>query len=226
MPADRPSVVVLDVNETLTDMAPLAQRFAQVGAPEHLAKTWFASVLRDGFGLAAAGAFAPFADVASSVLRAVLTEAQVENVDGGVGHVMAGLRELGVHDDVPDGVRALRSAGLRVVALTNGSVDVSRAVFDRAGISGDFQRLLSVEDAGVWKPGRGAYEYAARTCGVAMAEMLLVAVHPWDIDGAARAGLATAWLDRSRAPYPEYATAPDFTAASLSELAGLLPAAS
>ncbi len=76
MPADRPSVVVLDVNETLTDMAPLAQRFAQVGAPEHLAKTWFASVLRDGFGLAAAGAFAPFADVASSVLRAVLTEAQ------------------------------------------------------------------------------------------------------------------------------------------------------
>jgi 2-haloacid dehalogenase len=29
----RPSVVVFDVNETLSDMAPMARRFADVGAP-------------------------------------------------------------------------------------------------------------------------------------------------------------------------------------------------
>ncbi len=50
----RPSVIVFDVNETLSDMAPLAARFADVGAPDLLAKVWFASVLRDGFALAAA----------------------------------------------------------------------------------------------------------------------------------------------------------------------------
>ena len=40
-----PQVVVFDVNETLSDMAPLERRFEQVGAPAHLRATWFASVL-------------------------------------------------------------------------------------------------------------------------------------------------------------------------------------
>jgi 2-haloacid dehalogenase len=43
-----PSVVVFDVNETLSDMGPLAARFAAVGAPKHLAKLWFAALLRGG----------------------------------------------------------------------------------------------------------------------------------------------------------------------------------
>jgi hypothetical protein len=50
------SVVVFDVNETLSDMAPMAQRFADVGADGLFAQLWFANLLRDGFALAAAGA--------------------------------------------------------------------------------------------------------------------------------------------------------------------------
>jgi len=52
----RPGVVVFDVNATLSDMAPLAARFAEVGAPELVARLWFAVLLRDGYTLAAAGA--------------------------------------------------------------------------------------------------------------------------------------------------------------------------
>jgi 2-haloacid dehalogenase len=52
--------------------------------------------------------------------------------------------------------------------------------------------------------------------------MLLVAVHPWDIDGAARAGLSTAWIDRSGAPYPESFTSPTLRAGSLTDLAAQL----
>jgi len=48
-------VVVFDVNETLSDMAPLAQRFADIGAPPALARLWFAALLRDGFARTAAG---------------------------------------------------------------------------------------------------------------------------------------------------------------------------
>lgn len=76
----RPDVVVLDVNETLSDMAPLAQLFEQSGAPAQLARTWFASVLRDGFGLAAAGASARFTDIAADLLRSLLREAGVTDV--------------------------------------------------------------------------------------------------------------------------------------------------
>ncbi|WP_434620449.1 hypothetical protein [Arthrobacter sp. A5] len=49
------SVIAFDVNETLSDMSPIGVCFGEVGAPEYLAKAWFASLLRDGFALAAAG---------------------------------------------------------------------------------------------------------------------------------------------------------------------------
>ena len=42
----RPGVIVFDVNETLSDMAPMASRFADVGAPGLLARVWFSTLLR------------------------------------------------------------------------------------------------------------------------------------------------------------------------------------
>lgn len=47
----RPYLVVFDVNETLSDMSPLAARFEDVGAPSLTAQIWFAELLRDGFAL-------------------------------------------------------------------------------------------------------------------------------------------------------------------------------
>jgi 2-haloacid dehalogenase len=144
------------------------------------------------------------------------------DLDAVVDHVMNGFGELAVHHDVPDGIRALRASGRRLVTLTNGATRVSEKLLGDAGIRDQFEALLSVEDAGAWKPARAAYEYAARTCGTAEADMLLVAVHPWDIDGAARAGLATAWIDRVGTPYPASFTPPTFHATGLTDLAGQL----
>ena len=48
---------------------------------------------------------------------------------------------------------------------------------------------------------------------------MLVAVHPWDLDGAARAGLRTAWVDRGGAPYPRSFTDPEVRATDLVDLA-------
>lgn len=219
----QPSVIVFDVNETLSDMAPMAGRFADIGAPEHLAKLWFASLLRDGFALTAAGAQERFSVLGEGALRTLLARAELNrDVDAAIEHVMAGFLSLQVHADVPDGVRALRSAGLRLVTLTNGSTRVAEELFASAGIRPEFEQLLSVEDAGTWKPAQAAYEYAARVCGTDVAEMLLVAVHPWDIDGAARAGLNTAWINRTGVPYPGYFTPPRHTVAALTELVAAL----
>lgn len=214
----RPSVVVFDVNETLSDLSALGSRFEQAGAPAALRSTWFASVLRDGFGLAAAGTAEPFADVATGVLRPLLQEAGVADVDAAVEHVMQGFSQLDVHEDVPDGVRALRAAGLRLVTLSNGSRDVAQGLLARAGLEAEFEQLLSVQDAGRWKPARVAYEHAATACDVPLEQLLLVAVHPWDIDGAARAGLQTAWLNRSGTSYPSHLTPPGLCVRDLRDL--------
>lgn len=220
-----PSLIVFDVNETLSDMRPVARRFADVGAPELLATVWFASVLRDGFALTAAGTFEHFGTLAQGALQRVLAGVALNRgVDEAVQHVLDGFARLEVHPDVPEGVRRLRAAELRLVTLTNGSTDVAERLLTNAGVRPEFERLISVDAAGVWKPARSAYEYAATECGVALAEAVLVAVHPWDIDGAARAGMRTAWIDRGGAPYPTYFTAPDLTVSTLTELPGRLNA--
>ncbi|MGH9104212.1 MAG: haloacid dehalogenase type II [Acidimicrobiales bacterium] len=216
----RARVVVFDVNETLSDLTPMGQRFADVGAPEWTAKVWFASLLRDGFALAAAGTTERFATIGSSALRSVLTGlALTHDLDAAIEHIMGGFFELPVHDDVPEAVRDLAAAGARLVTLSNGSTDVAERLFAAAGIRDHFEQLLSVEDAGVWEPAPGAYAYAVRTCGVDPGDTLLVAVHPWDIDGARRAGLRTAWVNRDRGTYPDCFLAPDHVLSALSELA-------
>ena len=52
--------------------------------------------------------------------------------------------------------------------------------------------------------------------------MMSVAAHPWDIDGAARAGMTTAWINRDDVAYPTDLTAPAMTAASIPDLVGQL----
>lgn len=218
-----PSVIVFDVNETLSDMSPLADRFAETGAPASLAKLWFATLLRDGFALTAAGDNSAFAEIGAEALRGLLAGQDLTmETDAAVDHIMQGMAGLEVHGDVPDGVSALKAAGYRLATLTNGSTDVAETLFAAAGIRDSFDRLLSVDDAPAWKPARGAYDYAAAACGSDPEHMLLVAVHPWDIHGAARAGLNTAWINRSGTPYPAYFTEPDYTVASLRDLAGAL----
>jgi len=215
-----PSVIVFDVNETLSDMAPLAGRFADVGAPQLLAQVWFASLLRDGFALAVTGGKEGFGRLAEGALRAVLAGARLNRpADDAAAHVLAGFADLVVHPDVPDGVRILRQHGLRLVTLTNGSADVAGRLLAKAGIRGEFEQLLSVDDADAWKPAPAAYAHAARACSVGIEEMLLVAVHPWDIHGAHRAGMRTGWITRQQTPYPDYFSAPDLQAPGLGALA-------
>ncbi len=215
-----PLLILFDVNETLSDMSLMAQRFEDVGAPAHLAKTWFAALLRDGFSLTAVGVNESFATIAAEALRVALDGQSLErSTEDAVQHVMEGFAGLPVHPDVPDGIRALGDGGIRLVTLSNGSTSVAEALFDRAGIREHFEALLSVEDAPLWKPAAAAYAHALERCAVDPMEAMLVAAHPWDIDGAARADLATAWINRGGGPYPNYFRAPDLTVTSLTELA-------
>ena len=215
-----PSVIVFDVNETLSDMSPLSARFVEVGAPASLARVWFATLLRDGFALAAAGGTAKFSTIGSEILCGVLRDvALTQSLDDAVRHVMDGFETLSLHPDIADGIRGLKGAGLRLVTFSNGSAQVAESLLTRSGLRGEFEALLTVEDAPGWKPVRAAYEYAADACRVQPSDLLLVAVHPWDIHGAAQAGLRTAWLNRTGETYPSYFTAPDHTLTALGELA-------
>ncbi len=169
----------------------------------HLATTWFAGLLRDGFALTVVDSSDSFAHIAAESLRVGLHGSALNRGTAeAVSYIMDGFAGLPVHDDVADGIEALGDLEIRLVTLSNGSASVAEALFDRAGIREHFERLLTVEDAGKWKPAPAAYAYALQECGVDPEDAMLVAVHPWDIDGASRAGLTTAWVNRTGGPYP------------------------
>jgi 2-haloacid dehalogenase len=207
----RPALIVFDVNETLSDMEPVRGLLAELGAPPGLADSWFPSTLRDGFALTAAGSYAPFAAIARTHLG--------EYADP----VLERFGQLEVHPDVPDGIRQLHALGIRMVTMSNGASAIAEGLLERAGVADLVERRLSVDDVRCWKPAREAYRHAVETAGVHPADAMLVAVHPWDLDGAKRAGLQAGWLDRDGTPYPrEVFAEPDVQATTLGGLADAL----
>lgn len=215
-----PSVIVFDVNETLSDMSPMKARFVEVGAPAYLAQAWFSMLLRDGFALAAASGTTDFSKIGLHVLREMLRDvAMTRSIEDAVSHIMNGFAALNLHQDITDGIHSLKRAGIRLVTLSNGSPELARSLLTRAELDTEFDAFLSVESAPAWKPVRAAYLYAADACGVQPADILLIAVHPWDVHGAAQAGLRTGWLNRTNETFPDYFSAPDYTARTLSRLA-------
>jgi len=215
---------VLDVNETLSDLAPIGDALERHGAPRVLTRAWFNGVLRDGFALSLQRQAPPFLQLAEESVRAVLWDlpAPLDRVDEVVDDVMAVLGSLPVHPDVAPGIRSLAAAGHAVSAFTNGSADSARDLLERAGVAQQVPQVLSVDEGSVWKPHPEAYAGAATRLGAAPTDLTMVAVHPWDLDGAGRAGFRTAWLDRHHQPWPTSFSRPDIRVRDLTELAATI----
>jgi 2-haloacid dehalogenase len=215
-----PAVAIFDVNETLSDLSPLAARFEEVGAPPGLLASWFAGTLRDGIALAASGGFAPFLEVGRAVLIEELARLPrlSHPPSEAADHVLAGLATLAVHPDVPEGLRLLDAARIRIATLTNGSAEMARGLMERAGLDALVDRNLDVTQVQRWKPAPEPYLYACHELGVAPADATLIAVHPWDVHGAVRAGLRGAWLDRAGLPYPNVFERPSASGSDLPSL--------
>ncbi|MGI9083881.1 MAG: haloacid dehalogenase type II [Aeromicrobium sp.] len=218
----RPSVVLFDVNETLSDLSSMGDRFAEIGLPSHLAPTWFAGLLRDGLAVTVTGRQASFKEIAADVLRGLATGVDGVDADAAIEHVLGAFATLDLHPDVDDGLRQLHAGGVRMATLTNGAASIPETLLARAGVDDVMERFLSVDDAGIWKPHPDAYHYALRTLGAGAEATMLVAAHPWDIDGAARAGLATAYVNRNARPYPGHFQRADVEVTSLVDLAAAL----
>ena len=179
---------------------------------------WFAQVLRDGFVLAALGQSASFADIAHHSLRTLAPDLEEEAVTGFV----SAFTKLPLHRR-----RRPRAAGAGAgrdaagdpeqrVRLGRGLPAAARRR-PRPGRAGAQRR-----DRGGWKPAPAAYQVALDATGVEPQQAAMVAVHPWDLHGAAAAGMRTIWVNRRAASYPDFFAAPDLTVSSFEQLASEL----
>jgi 2-haloacid dehalogenase len=128
-------------------------------------------------------------------------------------------------EDVADGLRRLRRR-YTVVTLSNGGFALLVGLVKAAQL--EFDAVLSAENARTYKPDPRVYTMAAELLAVAPRQVLMVAAHRWDLDGARGAGLRTAFVERPREKGPRGVadraadTVCDLAATSFTDLADRL----
>ena len=127
--------------------------------------------------------------------------------------------------DSTSGLRRLREH-YTLAALSNGGFALLTALVKHADLP--FDCILSAELARAYKPDPSVYLTAAGLLDVEPHEVLMVAAHGWDLDGARAAGLRTAFLERPAEKGPHHAAdraadvAADFSVSSFDQLAEVL----
>ena len=96
--------------------------------------------------------------------------------------------------DVRRTLDELRSQGLKLGVVTNGSSKRQRRKLEALGLSTAFDAILVSEEEGVRKPAAEIFRRALGRCGAPAHEVIFVGDHPVvDIQGAHRAGLVAVW---------------------------------
>jgi 2-haloacid dehalogenase len=125
--------------------------------------------------------------------------------------------------DVRAGLEVLRRTHV-LSTLSNGHIGLLIDLVRHGDLR--FDCVLSAELANAYKPAPETYLTAARLLGVAPSELMLVAAHPWDLNGARSAGLQTAFIARPLEYGPGSSAhddpGADVSAGDLHELADLL----
>lgn len=212
-------VIVFDVNESLLDLRALEPHFERLFGSGAVLKEWFGQVLQSALLSVVIGPYADFGKVGRGALKMVAERHRVRLTDEDVTAIVGGMRTLPPHPDVVPGLEKLKAAGFRLATLTNSPPQVAQAQIANAGLSAYFEQLLSVDAVGSLKPAAKVYEYAARTLGVAVGDMRLVAAHSWDVAGAMRAGCRAAFVTRPGMVLDPLWEAPDIVGRDISEVA-------
>lgn len=220
----RPKVLLFDVNETLLDITPLKTNVASILGQPHAAELWFTTLLQYSLVVTVSGQYAPFPDIGAAALQMLAQNAGVALSEVDAKAALAPMRSLVAHDDVAPALARLKAKGWRMAVLTNSSQAGVAAQMAHAGLGHFFERQLSVESVGKFKPHADVYRWAAQEMKVQASDCMLVAAHGWDVAGAKWAGMKTAFIAREGQQKFPLGPPPDLEVADLNGLAGALGA--
>ena len=103
-----------------------------------------------------------------------------------------------VYDDAVPALRAVRTAGLGAVVLTNGNTAHQRYKLDRMGLTAEIDELITGDDLPATKPDPRAFAYALERLGASPDEVMMVGDSlENDIRGAQAAGIHAVLIDRN-----------------------------
>lgn len=212
------TVIVFDINETVLDLSTLRPTFHLAFGDPSCMDTWFAMLLHASTVSTVTGVTTDFATLAKISLEALAAKRGVQLPATTVADILIGFSRLPAHGDIKPSLSKLRMAEFRVAALSNSSVSLVNHQINNAGLSDDFDEIISVEEARTFKPSLAAYRFASATLGQVADKIRLVATHDWDTHGALCAGLQAAYIDRSGVPYHPLYKKPNICGATMGDI--------
>ncbi len=215
-------LLAFDVNETLLDLAALDEPIERALGDAALRPAWFGQMLQLAFVGGLTGAYVDFGTAQRAALAMLARRAGRELRDEDAAAVAERMRALPPHPEVPGALQRLRDGGLRLVALTNSTLEVAEAQLGHAGIRDRFEAVMSGDEVRALKPRPEAYALVAERTGVPLDRVRLVAAHAWDVSGALAAGAKAAFVARPGAVPSPIGPQPDLVVADVDGLAEAL----
>ncbi len=161
----------------------------------------------------------PYREIGHRAVAHVMDRAGISYSKDEVRSLVGEIEKLKPFPEVPAALDRLRTK-YRLVVLSNGDPDMLETAKRHHGIA--FDRLISVAEAGSFKPHVATYTKAAELLGLQMDQILFVANHAFDCIGAKSAGMRTAFIDRRRRPFGETPHQPDIIVPTMTELAAAI----
>lgn len=197
---------VFDAYGTLFDVHSAASKHqAELGpAWERLSQTWRLKHIEYTWVWAQTGRHTSFRQLADQSLDYAI--ALVGGVPVGVrDKLMASYMTLSAYPEVVEVLGGLRAKGARTAILSNGDPDMLDAAVSSAGIGAHLDAVLSVKDAGIFKPAMKVYELATRHFACKPRDISFQSSNRWDAAGATVFGMRCVWINRSALPdeYPD-----------------------
>jgi 2-haloacid dehalogenase len=212
---------VVDMQSGLTDaITPFLQEKKYAGRPTQLVTWWrrthFENSMIDAL---LHKEHTPYREIGFRALDYTLERAGVAHTDADVRTLVDAITRLKPFADVAAALDRLRTK-YKLVILSNGDPDMLATGVPYSGIA--FDRVISVAEAGSFKPHVATYRKAAELIGAAPAEVLFVANHAFDCLGAKAFGMKSAFIDRRKRPFGKTPYPPDLIVSDFAELSETL----
>lgn len=215
-------ILIFDVNETLLDLSKTRIAINEALGNEAAFSIWFSTLLHYSLVETINGTYHSFGEIGKATLIMVARNLKKSINDDHAERIIRMMTESPAHPDVITGLTMLQKAGYRMVTLTNSSQSSANQQIRFACLNSFFQQVYSVDEFQVFKPHPKAYLGTASNLGVEPKDCIMIAAHAWDLLGASKAGLITAFIERiGQSVYP-LSTVHDYTSTDLISLADQL----
>jgi 2-haloacid dehalogenase len=213
---------IVDMQKGLTDAAtPFLAKKGWKGSPNSFVTWWRRTHFENSMidALCDRG-HTPYRQIGHRAVSYVMDRCGIAYTQEEVRWLVSEIEKLKPFPDVIAALEKLRGAGYKLVILSNGDPDMLKAAGPHIGFP--FDRVISVAEAGYFKPHWKTYATASELIGLDRSSILFVANHAFDCIGAKAYGMRTAFIDRRKRPFGETPHAPDLLVADFAELAATL----